>query len=454
MNIPIGGGIQGHTDFAQTNKVFDLYLVLENDIGFCQGLGNRAWLRILNHGRAWRNPIYWAGYCVGKIAEVYQYGVRKLIYINEPNLALEGGGESEADYIFLGQWHEEFIPEIRQLLAERGMSDVLLAGPALSPGHQETDGAGYNKHLVYAYTHVDIILAHYYWYRGGGFLNDDDAIHYSRRIEQDMAYLKSLGVPDKPWAVGEFNREVDIHSEADRNHAVDQACQYYDYLAKMGVIGFYFLVTNVDPAFNKLSLSHMPGAMERLIEWKQNRQPIEPQPIPQPEVKPVKKTMIGNLEVIDLRAEFPDRFPPVSFTEKDFISIHHSVSPDVPAQRIFAEHHKKGWGGIGYNFLVHQDGRIEYVGECNTERTAVGQISQGNRRGIHICLLGDFTHDHPTVQQKLATKLLIANIQHAYGWFMPVVPHRIFNSGSEWDTACCGDSYKEWWHELLRAVGE
>jgi hypothetical protein len=167
-----------------------------------------------------------------------------------------------------------------------------------------------------------------------------------------------------------------------------------------------------------------------------------------------KTAKIGNLDLPDLRAELPSTFPAVSFTEKDFISIHHSVSPDVSAKRIYEEHKSKGWQGIGYNFLVHQSGVAEYVGECNTIRAAVGQITDGNKRGIHICLLGDFTHDHPTVKQLESTKVLIANIQQAYGWFMPVVPHKIFNGNSDWNTACPGDSYKEWWHEILRAVGD
>lgn len=291
INGLVGVGVQGDSDFQDLDRVADAYLVLESDIGFCHGLGSRAWLRVLNNGTEWRDPEHWAQKCTDKMAEVYPYGTRVLIPANEQNLGYEGGGETEADYIFLGQWWTLFLLKLRKNLADRGMSDVLIAGPGLSPGHQETDGGRYYKHLKYCLSNVDIILVHYYWHPGGGFLNDPDAIHWSKRIEQDMAYLKQLGVPDKPWCIGEFNREVEVNDESDRNNAVEQIKQYFDY--KPEITKFYFLATNVDPNFNKLSLSKMAGSIDRLAEWKANR----PKP-QQPEVQPVAT----------LQEQYPDAF--------------------------------------------------------------------------------------------------------------------------------------------------
>lgn len=172
----------------------------------------------------------------------------------------------------------------------------------------------------------------------------------------------------------------------------------------------------------------------------------------------VTTTVIGNLSVTDLRAELPDepgKMNPVDFTVKDFISIHHTVtSPTATAKAIYDYHKSLGWGGIGYNFLIWEDGKIAYVGECNTARAGVGQIASGNRRGIHVAMVGDYSAQEPPAAMLAAVKLLTANIQHAYGFFMPIVPHLLFNTNSSWDTACPGSLWRQWWHKILRAVGD
>lgn len=167
---------------------------------------------------------------------------------------------------------------------------------------------------------------------------------------------------------------------------------------------------------------------------------------------------IGNLDVLDYRAALPDeagKMAAVSFTVKDFISVHHTATPATATARAIYDYHKSlGWGGIGYNFLVYEDGRIDYVGECNTVRAAVGQITTGNYRGLHVALVGDYREAWPPRAMLEAARVLIANIQQAYGWWLPVVPHRLFNRGLEWDTQCPGALWREWWPKVLRSVGE
>lgn len=167
---------------------------------------------------------------------------------------------------------------------------------------------------------------------------------------------------------------------------------------------------------------------------------------------------IGNLEVDDLRAKLPDepgKMLPVAFTAKDFISIHHTATPRTATPKAIYEHHKRqGWGGIGYNFLIRFDGHVYYVGECNTERAAVGQIEEGNSRGLHVAFIDDLSKQPPADAALASCKALVANLQHAYGWWLPVAPHRLFNSGSKWDTVCPGAQWREWWPSILRAVGE
>jgi N-acetylmuramoyl-L-alanine amidase len=78
-----------------------------------------------------------------------------------------------------------------------------------------------------------------------------------------------------------------------------------------------------------------------------------------------------------------------------YLAIHHSgVNVDSTALSI-AEYHVNvmGWAeGIGYHWLVHWDGRIEYVGDVLTARA---NVAKRNREVIGICLPGNWNDDVP-----------------------------------------------------------
>ena len=110
------------------------------------------------------------------------------------------------------------------------------------------------------------MLVHHYWANPSQYLDGPEAEWYAARIERAHdVIVNQLGL-DLPFAVGEFNRPVNLESSADIQAALSEFERYWHYLNGLDyvVAGFYFLATNTDPAFNNLSLCRMPGAFDRL----------------------------------------------------------------------------------------------------------------------------------------------------------------------------------------------
>jgi hypothetical protein len=87
--------------------------------------------------------------------------------------------------------------------------------------------------------------------------------------------------------------------------------------------------------------------------------------------------------------------------------IHHSAAPPtVGPQRIAAYHvNRHDWPGIGYHFLIGDDGTIY---QANTLETVSYHAAKANPRAVGICFLGNFTTEVPPPAQILAGAHLIA----------------------------------------------
>ena len=75
--------------------------------------------------------------------------------------------------------------------------------------------------------------------------------------------------------------------------------------------------------------------------------------------------------------------------------IHHSASGDVSAAEIDRWHKEKGWDGIGYHWLIRENGDIE-KGRLMTKQ---GAHAKGRNHYVGICLTG---YDKFTAQQVAA----------------------------------------------------
>ncbi len=105
------------------------------------------------------------------------------------------------------------------------------------------------------------------------------------------------------------------------------------------------------------------------------------------------------------------------------IVIHHSASPSATWQGTFFNkinadnirqwHIEKGYGDIGYHFVIDRDGLVQ-AGR-NLELTGAHcRAGQRNHKSIGICLSGNFQHESPTPYQMQALLILVKQLQQKY----------------------------------------
>lgn len=93
------------------------------------------------------------------------------------------------------------------------------------------------------------------------------------------------------------------------------------------------------------------------------------------------------------------------------IVIHHSASPDVPANEIDRWHKQRGWDEIGYHFVIRQDGSIEPSRNFNKAGAhAIGR----NTTHLGICLTGNFMKFSPTDEQIHSLVLLVKGMKSRF----------------------------------------
>ena len=129
------------------------------------------------------------------------------------------------------------------------------------------------------------------------------------------------------------------------------------------------------------------------------------------------------------------------------IIIHHVGPPggnrDYSAREI-ADYHVKSlkWPGIGYHFLAHPDGRLDYVGDILTVRYHAGLL---NPSSVGVCLAGDFSVEEPTAAQLATVRALCSWLPVEIGRVLPVVGHRDVSHLTGYGfTECPGDTWPQW----------
>lgn len=137
------------------------------------------------------------------------------------------------------------------------------------------------------------------------------------------------------------------------------------------------------------------------------------------------------------------------FSEVEYLVIHHTVTAhDATPDDIALLHKARGWGGIGYHFLIAKDGTVYYVGDIGTARANVLDM---NEKVVGISMIGDFTQYLPTDEQiischKLCAYLLESGLFPNCKTWDKVVGHKELQAtscpGSSWDKTQSGDM---WW---------
>ncbi len=158
--------------------------------------------------------------------------------------------------------------------------------------------------------------------------------------------------------------------------------------------------------------------------------------------RPVIQDLIGRLSTHPTK-----QYETRPLADIQYLVIHHSaVAPSAGPKRI-ADYHveKLGWPGIGYHFVVGEDG-ILY--QSNALETVSYHAAEANRCGVGICFLGSFMKKVPPQTQLQAGAHLVAwLIQELDLTLDDVVGHQ-----EVLDTRCPGDQWLsgEKWKEMLR----
>ena len=158
---------------------------------------------------------------------------------------------------------------------------------------------------------------------------------------------------------------------------------------------------------------------------------------------------IGNkFAVRDLRKLVPRvaQFPRRNLANVKYIVIHHGgVSGDYTSESV-AKYHidNNGWPSIGYHFVLHPDGNIDWVSDLDR---ASYNVYGRNDEVIGILYCGDFTKVAPIEIMLQRGHSLNAEIQYTFGWYVPVVGHRDIALPAS-PTSCPGDTWSQWKHRV------
>lgn len=104
-----------------------------------------------------------------------------------------------------------------------------------------------------------------------------------------------------------------------------------------------------------------------------------------------------------------------------YIIIHHSATDSGSSLLFNKIHLKRGWNrGIGYNFVIDNGTRYKKDGQIEVTPRWIKQIDGAhtkaagmNKKGIGICLVGDFTNTTPT-QKQMNSLVRLVNILRKY----------------------------------------
>jgi hypothetical protein len=140
-------------------------------------------------------------------------------------------------------------------------------------------------------------------------------------------------------------------------------------------------------------------------------------------------------------------------SQPKYLTIHHSAGPDTQTPDDIARYHVqvRGWGGVGYHFIITKDGTVYYVGDLTTARANVLNF---NQYVIGICLIGTFMNGKvPTNAQLQNTHELCAQLLfrtpelvNVNGW-EDVVPHKALRA-----TECPGDTWDNWRQKIITSL--
>lgn len=152
----------------------------------------------------------------------------------------------------------------------------------------------------------------------------------------------------------------------------------------------------------------------------------------------------NNFKVRDLRLLVPRvaAYPRRDLSKVKYIVVHHGgVSGDYTSESVAKYHiEQNGWPSIGYTFVLHPDGNIDWVNDLDR---ACYNVAGRNDEVMGVLYCGNFMAEQPPEYMLQRGYSLNAEIQFTFGWFIPVVGHRNIALPG-YSTSCPGDTWPNW----------
>jgi N-acetylmuramoyl-L-alanine amidase len=147
------------------------------------------------------------------------------------------------------------------------------------------------------------------------------------------------------------------------------------------------------------------------------------------------------------KLEFPRPLTRRKPNEVKYLVVHHTDGPKTQPVEVIHEYHKSlGWNGIGYNFLVYENGRLVKARPTLVDPACV---KGRNRECLCVAFVGSFMNRPPTKEHLDAGAYLCAYLKRkwkeVYGATLELKRHRDLG-----DTFCPGDAFP--WEQFLRRV--
>lgn len=133
----------------------------------------------------------------------------------------------------------------------------------------------------------------------------------------------------------------------------------------------------------------------------------------------------------------------------EWLIVHHTaVSREQNPEQFDAVkryHIDKGWGDIGYHFLIEPDGEVK---TGRSEETEGAHTIGYNDKSLGICLSGNFDIQEPTIGQMEALRGLLERLMVKYKVEREnIVPHRTFANKT-----CYGSKLTDVWARDLTSI--
>ncbi|MGQ9676579.1 MAG: peptidoglycan recognition protein family protein [Chloroflexota bacterium] len=400
-----------------------------------------------------RDPEEWAAEC-WRWASRYGDHRLEVIPANEMNLPSEGlevggwgSGEPAPDWQRLGEWLKRWAVAYRRLASAGSGGYHLLHLPALAPGPLTADASDRAAGLEAAWQVFrrlrlaelfDVVDVHEY---PGSFRSHLAAYSmFGRPVSvtefnqvDPGDYLRSL-----PWTVADASWFILSGTDDHRQHWLISRPEWYasfkTFTNPHGVTGRYSKKWG-GMFFGGVYVTDRRGELAARAGQ---------------EVEAVRDPPLLN----EARAPAPSLsrgYRWRELAEIEQVILHHTAGAnrDFSAAEI-ADYHVKtqGWPGIGYHFLIHPDGRVDYVGDIATVRYHVGDLNAGS---IGICLAGDFSRERPTATALARARQLIQKgIWPVLGRRVPVRGHvEVWRQANRGPTSCPGDTFWQWRREVI-----